>query len=116
LATEEIHQARLAAIKKNPTIINAVETDSGKFSLPPTIKSLDLLLPGIPVSEVAVIWKGIFVPENLVKLYNNPSRIDSNWIELTVDGRVIASSKGSRKDFSSIGIWLKGFTNYGIIV
>ena len=28
LATEEIHQAQLAAIKKNPTIINAVETNS----------------------------------------------------------------------------------------
>jgi len=42
--------------------------------------------------------------ENFVKLRNNPSRIDSNRIELTVDGRVITSSKGSRKDFSSIGI------------
>ena len=28
LATEEIHQACLAAIEKNPIIINAVETDS----------------------------------------------------------------------------------------
>jgi hypothetical protein len=37
-------------------------------------------------------------------------------MELTADGRVIASSKGSRKDFSSVGIWLEGFTNYGIIV
>ena len=55
LATEEIHQACLAAIEKNPTIINAVETDFGKSSLPPTAKSLDLLLPGIPISEVAAI-------------------------------------------------------------
>ena len=113
---EEIYQARLAAIKKNPTIINAVETDSSKSSLPPTVKSLDLLLPGILVSKVTVIQKGIFVPKNLAKLCNNPSRINSNWMELTADGRVIASSKGSRKDFSSIGIQLKGFTNYGIIV
>jgi hypothetical protein len=75
-----------------------------------------LLLPGIPVSEVAAIWKGTFVPENLAKLRNDPSRIDSNRMELTADGRVIASSKGSRKDFSSIGIWLKGFTNYNIII
>ena len=37
-------------------------------------------------------------------------------MELTVDKKVITSSKGSRKDFSSIGIWLKGFTNYSIIV
>ena len=29
LAIEEIHQACLAAIEKNPIIINAVETDSG---------------------------------------------------------------------------------------
>jgi hypothetical protein len=33
-----------------------------------------------------------------------------------VDRRVITSSKGFRKDFSSIGIWLKGFINYSIII
>jgi hypothetical protein len=37
-------------------------------------------------------------------------------MELMADRRVIASSKGSKKDFSSIGIWLEGFINYGIIV
>ena len=37
-------------------------------------------------------------------------------MELTADRRVIASSKGFKKDFSFIGIWLKGFTNYGIII
>ena len=55
LATKKIHQAYLAAIKKNPTIINTVETDSSKSSLPPITKSLDLLLPEILVSEVATI-------------------------------------------------------------
>ena len=55
LAIEEIHQAYFAAIKKNPTIINAVETNFSKSSFPPTVKSLDLLLPGILVSEIAVI-------------------------------------------------------------
>ena len=39
LAMEEIHQAQLAAIKKNPTIINAVETNFSKSSLSFTIKS-----------------------------------------------------------------------------
>ena len=116
LATEEIHQARLTAIEKNPTIINAVETDSGESSLPPTAKSLDLLLPEIPVSEVAAIWKSIFVLENLAKLYNNLFRIDSNQIKLIINKRIITSSEGSRKDFSFIGIWLKGFINYNIIV
>ena len=52
---EEIYQAYLAAIKKNPTIINTVETDFSKSSLPPIAKSLDLLLPGILISEVTVI-------------------------------------------------------------
>jgi hypothetical protein len=37
-------------------------------------------------------------------------------MELMVDGRVIASSKGFKKDFSSIGIWLKDFINYSIII
>jgi hypothetical protein len=37
-------------------------------------------------------------------------------MKLMVDGRVIASSKGFRKDFFSIGIWLEGFTNYSIII
>ena len=78
LATEEIYQAWLAAIKKNPTIINAVETNSGKSSLPPTIKSLDLLLSRILVSKVTIIQKGIFILENLIKLRNNLSRIDPN--------------------------------------
>ena len=55
LATDKIYQAQLAAIKKNPTIINAVETNSSKFSLPSTIKSLDLLLPRILVSKVTII-------------------------------------------------------------
>ena len=55
LAIEEIHQAQLAAIKKNPIIINTVETDFNKFSLPLTVKSLDLLLPKIPVSKIAAI-------------------------------------------------------------
>jgi hypothetical protein len=52
---EKIHQVRLAAIKKNPTIINTVKTDFSKFFLPPTVKSLDLLLSKIPISEVAAI-------------------------------------------------------------
>ena len=37
-------------------------------------------------------------------------------MELIVDRKVITFSKGFRKDFSSIGIWLKGFTNYNIII
>ena len=55
LAIEKIYQAQLAAIKKNPTIINAVETDFSKFFFPPTIKSLDLLLSKILVFKVAAI-------------------------------------------------------------
>ena len=55
LAMEEIYQAQLATIKKNPTIINTVETDFNKSSLPSTVKSLNLLLPKIPVSKVTVI-------------------------------------------------------------
>ena len=55
LAMEKIYQAYLAAIKKNPTIINTVETDFGKSFFPLTIKSLDLLLPGILISKVAAI-------------------------------------------------------------
>ena len=113
---DEIHQAQLAAIKKNPTIINAVETNFNKFSLPPTIKSLDLLLPKIPVFKVAVIQKGIFILKNLIKLRNNLSRIDPNQMELIVDGRVIVFNKGFKKDFSSISIQLKGFINYSIII
>ena len=52
---EEIYQAQLATIKKNPTIINAVETNFSKSSLPFTIKSLDLLFPRILVFEVTAI-------------------------------------------------------------
>ena len=78
LVMEEIHQIRLSAIKKNPTIINTVETDSSKSSLSPTVKSLNLLLPEILVSKITVIWKGIFILKNLIKLYNNLSRINPN--------------------------------------
>ena len=77
---------------------------------------MDLLLPGIAVAEIAAIWKGTFVPENLAKLRNDPSRVDSNRIELTADSRIIATSTGSRKDFASVTVWLEGFTNYSIIV
>ena len=56
LITEKIYQACLTAIKKNPiTIINAVETDFNKSSLPFTVKSLDLLFPGIPISKITAI-------------------------------------------------------------
>ena len=55
LAMEEIHQARLAAIEKNPIIINTVKTDFSKSSLPPTIKSLDLLFFRILVSKITII-------------------------------------------------------------
>ena len=55
LTMEEIYQAYFTAIKKNPTIINAVETNFNKSSLPPTVKSLDLLLPKILISKIAVI-------------------------------------------------------------
>ena len=55
LVIKEIYQACLIAIKKNPTIINTVETNFSKFSLPSTIKSLDLLLPGILIFKVAII-------------------------------------------------------------
>ena len=37
-------------------------------------------------------------------------------MKLTVDKRVITSNKGFKKDFSFIGIWLKGFINYNIII
>ena len=102
LSTEEIHQARITTIEKNPTIINAAEADSGESSLPPTAKSIDLLLPGIPMSEIALIWKGTFVPENLAKFRNDASRIDSNKLEITAEGRIIAVSSGPRKDFASV--------------
>ena len=55
LAMEEIHQAHLATIKKNSTIINTVETNFSKSSLPPTVKSLDLLLSRILIFKVAAI-------------------------------------------------------------
>ena len=55
LAIDKIYQAQLTAIKKNPTIINAVETDFSKSSLLPIIKSLDLLLPKILVFKVTTI-------------------------------------------------------------
>ena len=55
LTMEEIYQAYLAAIKKNSTIINMVETDSNKSFLFFTIKSLNLLLPKILIFKVAVI-------------------------------------------------------------
>ena len=55
LAIDKIHQAQFATIEKNPTIINAVETNSSKSSLPPTAKSLDLFFPKILISKVAVI-------------------------------------------------------------
>ena len=37
-------------------------------------------------------------------------------MELIINRKVIASSKGFKKDFSSIDIWLKGFINYSIII
>ena len=55
LVMEEIHQAYFTAIKKNPTIINMVETDFNKSFFSPTVKSLDLLLFKILISKVAVI-------------------------------------------------------------
>ena len=55
LAIEEIYQAYFTAIKKNPTIINAVEINFNKSFLPPTVKSLDLLLSGILIFKVATI-------------------------------------------------------------
>ena len=113
---EEIYQAQLTTIKKNPTIINTVETDFNKSFLSSIIKSLDLLLPKILVFKVTAIQKSIFILKNFIKLYNNPSKINSNQIKLTVDKKVITFSKGFRKDFFFISIWLKGFTNYNIII
>ena len=55
LAMEKIYQTHLAAIEKNPTIINAVETNFNKSSFPPTIKNLDLLLPEILIFKVTAI-------------------------------------------------------------
>ena len=37
-------------------------------------------------------------------------------MKLTANKKVIAFNKGFKKDFSSIGIWFKGFTNYSIII
>ena len=113
---EEIYQARLAAIKKNPTIINIVKTNFSKSSLPFIIKSLNLFFPKIPISKIAIIQKGIFISKNLTKLYNNLFKIDSNQIKLIINKRVITFSKGFKKDFSFIGIQLKGFINYSIII
>ena len=75
-----------------------------------------MLFPEILVSKVTIIWKSIFILKNFIKLYNNPFRINFNWIELMADRKVIAFSKGFRKDFFSVGIWLKGFINYSIII
>jgi hypothetical protein len=89
LAAEAVHQAKLAAIEKNPAITNAAEVDSGESSLPPTAKGLDLCLPGIPVSDVANIWKGTFVAVNVFKLRNNPSRIGTNKTVLDASAAVL---------------------------
>ena len=37
-------------------------------------------------------------------------------MKLTVNGKVITFNKGFKKDFFSVGIWLKGFINYNIII
>ena len=113
---DKIYQAQFAAIKKNPIIINIVKTNFSKFSLSPIIKSLDLFFFKIPVSKVTIIWKGIFILKNFIKLRNNLFKIDLNWIKLIINKKVITFSKGFKKDFSFIGIQLKGYTNYSIII
>ena len=55
LAIKKIYQAYFAAIKKNPIIINTVNTNFNKSSFLFTVKSLDLLFPKILISEVAII-------------------------------------------------------------
>ena len=55
LAIEKIYQAQLTVIKKNPTIINIVETNFSKFSFPFIIKSLNLLFSKILIFKVIVI-------------------------------------------------------------
>ena len=55
LAIKKIHQAHFATIKKNPTIINIVETDFSKSSFPFTVKSLNLLFSKILIFKVATI-------------------------------------------------------------
>ena len=55
LALEEIYQAYFAAIKKNPTIINAVKTDFSKSSFSFTVKSLNLLFPKILIFKITAI-------------------------------------------------------------
>lgn len=124
LAVKE-SEARIAALSKGlltpASSVTVEEDDDSIGELPLEARRVATAYPGLPRKEIAAIFRGKFIPENLYKLRLLYGRDD---IDRTTRFTIGPSGdlqfkriKGTLKDFgNNAAIWSQGFINYTSIM
>ena len=115
-------EARIAAMANrlstpSSSSITMEEDDDTIGELPLEARKVAAHYPGLPRKEIAAIYKGKFIPENLYKLqmlYGWDDKDRTTQFTIGLDGDLqFKRIKGTLKDFSNTtAIWFTGFLNY----
>ena len=115
-------EARIAAMANrlstpSSSSITMEEDDDTIGELPLEARKVAAHYPGLPRKEIAAIYKGKFIPENLYKLrmlYGRDDKDRTTQFTIGLDGDLqFKRIKGTLKDFgNTTAIWSTGFLNY----
>ncbi|KAA6408562.1 MAG: hypothetical protein FRX48_07644 [Lasallia pustulata] len=119
-------EARIAAMANNvftpsSSVLTVEEDNDAIGELPLEARKVTAIYLGLPRKEIAAIYKGKFIPENLYKLRMLYGRDNKDWttqftIGLSGDLQ-FKRIKGTLKDFgNTTAIWSTGFLNYSGII
>lgn len=119
-------EARIAAMANNvftpsSSVLTVEEDNDAIGELPLEARKVTAIYLGLPRKEIAAIYKGKFIPENLYKLRMLYGRDNKDWttqftIGLSGDLQ-FKRIKGTLKDFgNTTAIWSTGFLNYSGIM
>lgn len=119
-------EARIAAFTNGvltpQSSVSTIEEDNDAIGeLPLEARKVAAQYPGLPRKEIAAIFKGKFIPENLYKLRLMYGRDDvdrTTRFTIGLDGDLqFKRIKGTLKDFgSTTTIWSTGFLSYTSIM
>ena len=113
--------ARIAAMSKGlltpSSSVTVDEDDDTIGELPQEARKVAAAYPGLPRKEIAAIFRGKFIPENLYKLrllYGRDDIDRTTRFTIGLNGDLqFKRIKGTLKDFGNTpGIWSQGFLNY----
>lgn len=119
-------EARIAAmtarvLTPSSSSITVDEEDDTIGELPLEARKVAAHYPGLPRKEIAAIYRGKFIPENLYKLrmlYGRDDKDQTTQFTIGLNGDLqFRRIKGTLKDFgNTTAIWSTGFLNYASIM